>query len=90
MQYVMNANVNKTNENLVQNIKNVTCCMHAILTSQVRMRGCAKALLEPSRSKSQAGFNPVGWMTARQQPDDGQTDKPSRMEHYAHAHACKC
>eukprot|EP00957_Ditylum_brightwellii_P081063 6165661-Ditylum_brightwellii.AAC.1 len=53
------------NVTLVQTIKNVTCCMRKVLTSQVRMQGCAKALLGLSRAESQYGFNLVGQMTTR-------------------------
>eukprot|EP00957_Ditylum_brightwellii_P067413 5117431-Ditylum_brightwellii.AAC.1 len=58
MHYVVNAAV-------VQNIKNVTRCMHKVLTSQVRMQGCAKVLLELKRAEPQHGFNLVSRTTAR-------------------------
>eukprot|EP00957_Ditylum_brightwellii_P078314 5954674-Ditylum_brightwellii.AAC.1 len=40
------------NTTLVQNIKNVTCCRHKVLTSQVHTQGCAKAFLGLSRAES--------------------------------------
>eukprot|EP00957_Ditylum_brightwellii_P142198 10833383-Ditylum_brightwellii.AAC.1 len=66
-----------TNAAVVQNIKNVTRCMRKVLTSQARTGGCAKALPGLNRVESLYGFNPVGWMTTRQQ----KTNKPSRIKH---------
>eukprot|EP00957_Ditylum_brightwellii_P013705 1033471-Ditylum_brightwellii.AAC.1 len=69
MHYVVNATV-------VQNIKNVMCCMRKVLTSQVHMQGCAKALSGLSRAESQYGSKLVGQTTARCR----KTHEPGRIK----------
>eukprot|EP00957_Ditylum_brightwellii_P080728 6139369-Ditylum_brightwellii.AAC.1 len=69
-QYVVNAAVTPENENLAQQIKNITQCLHEVLRTKIHLQGCAKTLLGLTQTKSQVRENMTGRTTARQRESD--------------------